>query len=74
VPRPAAEVAETKLHRAKDKVRGLERQLSDARAEAGRAALACSDAGVTRTRIGEIWGTAITQVDRMLAKARSERR
>lgn len=74
MPRPAAEIAETRLVRAKDKVRGLERQLSDARAEAGRAALACVEAKVTRTRVAEIWGTAVNQIDRMLTRARAERR
>ena len=74
MPRPASEIAEARLVRAKDKVRGLERQIADARAEAGRAALACIEAKITRTRVAEIWGTAVNQIDRMIARARVERR
>lgn len=74
MPRPAGEVAEARLRRAKDKVRGLERQLSDARAEARRDALACVEAKVTRTKVAEIWGTNVNQIDTMLKRAREERR
>lgn len=68
------ETALNRFRRGKDKVRGLERQLADARLEAGRAALVCVESGLKRTSLAEEWGTNILQIDRMLAKARSERR
>jgi hypothetical protein len=69
-----AETALAKFRRAKDKVRTLDRQLEDARLEAARACVVCVEAGVKRTPLAEEWGTNVLQIDRMIARARAERR
>jgi hypothetical protein len=74
MPRTAATVLEERFTRAKDKVRRLDGQLADARLEASRTALAALEAGARRSRLADIWGTNINQIDLMLARARKERR
>ncbi len=74
MPRAAAAVLEERFTRAKDKVRRLDAQLSDARLEAARTALAALEAGSRRSRLAAIWGTNVNQIDAMLARARKERR
>lgn len=71
MPRSAATVQEERFERVKDKVRRLEGQLSDARVEAGRIALAATRQGVTRSRLASIWCTNMGQIDVMLQRARS---
>ncbi len=74
MPAPRIVTATAKFRRAKDKVRIVDTQLQLARLEASRAALECQEAGVTRTELASIWGTNVNQIDRMLTRARAERR
>lgn len=73
MPRNPRDLAEEKLTRAKDQTSRLEGQLSDARLHAGRLMLAARDAGAPRTRLAVIWRTSLSQVDRMIARAETER-
>lgn len=74
MPRDKATLAEERLARDKDRVRAIEAQLRDARLKGGRDMLDALDAGVLRTRLAIVWSTSLSQVDRMIARARSERR
>lgn len=74
MPRPRDEVALERFRRAKAKVQALSVQIEGARLEASRVALECQQAKVSRTKMAEIWGTNVNQIDRMLARARFEAR
>jgi hypothetical protein len=74
MPRNPTEVATERVNRAKDKVRKISAQLDLARAEASRAMLLAAEAGVKRSTLADLWQTSIQQIDRMLAKAKRERR
>lgn len=67
------EVYEAKVAKSKDKVRGLERQLTLARLEAGRVMVEAVQAGVKRTTISTWWNTSTQQIDRMMARAKATR-
>ena len=60
--------------RCKDKVTKLSTQLELARMEAAREILAASEAKVKRSHLADWWKTSIVQIDRMIARAKSERK
>ena len=74
MPRNPEEMHRDRVLRIKDKVAKLTTQLDLARMEAAREILAASEAGVKRSHIADWWKTSIVQVDRMIARAKSERR
>lgn len=67
------EVYESKMAKAKDKVRVLDRQLSLARLEAGRVMVEAVSAGVKRTTVATWWNTSTQHIDRMMARAKASR-
>lgn len=74
MPRNPFEVALDRVRRSKDKVRKLTAQLDLARLEAARAMVLAGEAGVKRSTLADEWQTSIQQIDRMIAKAKRERR
>lgn len=73
MPRNATQVAEDAVTRAADAFRRIEGQRVDAKRAGGRAMLKALEAGVSRTRLRELWKTSYSEVDRMVARARAER-
>jgi hypothetical protein len=60
--------------RCKDKVTKLTQQLELARMEAAREILVASEAKIKRSHLADWWKTSIVQIDRMIARAKAERK
>lgn len=75
MPRSKRDIALEKVVRSKDQTQRLRKATSESVAQGGRLMVAALDAdiGVTRTDLALVWKTSLSQIDRMVAKARSER-
>ncbi len=73
MPRNKVQIAEDAVTRSRDAFRRIDGQRRDAKLAGARAMLKARDAGVTRGRLKELWGTSYSEVDRMLSRAQQER-
>ena len=65
---------EAPAHRKTFCLQRFERRGDLARLEAARAMVLAAEAGVKRSTLADEWQTSIQQIDRMIAKAKRERR